>query len=233
MILWEEHNGICIITMDAPGKNALSVEDLHMFIETIELHKESMQGLIITGNNHSFCSGLSLKDNQFAEAFPLLDKLLLTLYELEVPIICAMHGHAIGAGFLIMCCADRVYATESARSKFGLPEIKLDLGIDDLMLNVLRERLDQKQLKNLLLSGEYVSLSTLQHWGIVDLVFETDENMIQGAIGFVEEMIVHYPSYCFTKRLLHREKYVKMRELMACECWDRLVEFIKDNVSQR
>lgn len=228
MILWEEHNGICIITMDAPGKNALSVEDLHMFIETIELHKELMQGLIITGNNHSFCSGLSLKDNQFAEAFPLLDKLLLTLYELDVPIVCAMPGHAIGAGFLIMCCADRVYATESARSKFGLPEINLDLGIDDLMLNVLRERLDQKQLKNLLLSGEYVTLTTLQNWGVVDYVFETDEDMVEDAVCFIKKMSAHNPLYCFTKRLLKREKYTKMYELMVNECWDRLVKFVKD-----
>lgn len=228
MILWNEHNGVGIITIDALGKNALSLEDLRSFMEIIEMHEQAIKGLIVMGKNHSFCSGLSLKDNQFAEAFPLLDELLLKLCELEVPIVCAMSGHAIGAGFLIMCCADQVYAIASTRSKFGLPEVKLDLGIDDLMMEVLCERLNQKQLKKLLLTGEYVSLSTLLDWGTIDQVYETEENMIQGAIHFVEEMSAHNPSYCFTKRLLRGEKYAKMRELMVCECWDKLVDFIKD-----
>lgn len=228
MILWEEHNGIGIITMDAPGKNALSVEDMQAFVESIELHKEAMQGLIITGKNQSFCSGLSLKDNQFAEAFPLLDKLLLTLYGLDVPVVCAMPGYAIGAGFLIMCCADQVYATESTRSKFGLPEVKLDLGIDELMLEILRERLNQKQLKQLILTGDYVTLSTLLEWKTIDRLYDSDEEMINSAISFIENMISHSRSYYFTKRLLKRKKYSEIRELFVCECWGKLLELIED-----
>jgi len=226
MILWEEHNGIGIITMDAPGKNALSVEDVQAFVEMIEAHKKTMKGLIVTGKNQSFCSGLSLEDNQFAESFPLLDKLLLTLYELDVPVVCAMPGHAIGAGLLMMCCADMVYATASDRAKFGLPEVKLNCGIDELMLEVLRERLGQKQLQQLLLTGEYVSQKTLAEWGVVNEVFENEEEMIKKAVVFVESMNAHRKSYAFTKRLLKSRKYMKMNKLLLCECWERLAELV-------
>lgn len=228
MILWKEHNGIGIITMDAPDKNALSVEDIQTFIDTIEQHKKTMLGLIITGNNQSFCSGLSLKDTQFTEAFPLLDKLILTLFGLNVPVVCAMSGHAIGAGFLIMCCADVVYSTNSNRAKFGLPEVKLNLGTDDLILEVIRERMDQKQLKQLLLTGEYVSQATLSEWGVVNEVFASDEEMLERALAFVEGIHEHLKSYGVTKRMLNGKKYMRMHDLLRCDCWERLVKLVKE-----
>lgn len=227
MILWEEHNEIGILTLDSHGKNALSIEDIQLFIETIETHKNNIHGLILTGNNQSFCSGLSIDENKFAEAFPLLDTLLLKLFELEFPVVCAMPGHAIGAGFLIMCCTDIVYAVVSDRAKFGVPEVKLNLGIDDLMLEVLHERLNQKQLRHLLLTGDYVSQKRLIEWGVVTEVFSTNDELMEKSFAFITESIKHQKSYGFTKRLLNREKCLILHNLLLGECWNKLVESVK------
>jgi len=226
MIRYTLSDGVATISLDAPGKNAMSIDDMTTMLSILEKDGSSWSGLILTGENQSFCSGLMLHGNQFDVAFPLLDKILVTLYTLPCPVVCAMRGHAIGAGFLMMCCADVVYSTDSMRAKYGLPEVKIDLGIDALMTEVLEERLDHKQLNQLLFTGEYILCDTMLRWGVVDKAFADDAEMMAAANLFIQNAAPHLRSYGFSKRLVRAKRSARLRELLANECYQAFLQIL-------
>lgn len=226
MIKFDVKDGIAVLEIDAPGKNAISIEDMTIMADILENKCDGIGGLILTGADRSFCSGLMLHGNQFEQAFPLLDRILVDIYTLPCPVVCALSGHAIGAGFLMMCCADVVYATDSMKAKYGLPEVKIDLGIDQLMTAVLEERLSSRQISKLLFTGEYILRDTMEEWGVIDKSFSSPEEMIAASEEFVRFGAQHSKSYAFSKRLVRSERSKRLKSLLDSECFREFMDIL-------
>ena len=123
--------GIAEVVMNRPDK--LNALDMTMFDALVAAGDalRSMAGLravVLSGAGKSFCAGIDLLSLQGAAGSGLADlqprthgtankfqMAVLQWRELPVPVIAAVHGHALGGGFQIMLGADIRVVAPSAR----------------------------------------------------------------------------------------------------------------------
>lgn len=144
--------------------------------------------LVITGAGSAFCAGGNIKDmaerqGDFAgDAAEVatryrrgIQRIPLALQAVEIPIIAAVNGPAIGAGFDLANMADLRIA--STRAKFG--ETFLNLGIipGDGGAWFLQRLIGYQRAFELTLSGRLVDATEAKALGIVLEVVEPDQLM--------------------------------------------------------
>lgn len=93
---------------------------------------------------------------------------------LEKPVICAVNGYAIGAGFEILLTADFVIAAEHAQ--FWLPETSLGV-LPDIGSFVLPKLLPKVIANEVLYGGRRFSAQDCLRWGLVNDVVPQAELM--------------------------------------------------------
>src|SRR6185369_8604145 len=123
-----------VITLDRPdNRNSMTPELLDAFAAaSASARAAGLRALVITGTGNCFSAGADFKFGaQRAEGLPhersfAMYVPFLSLLDVEVPIIGALNGHAIGGGFgLALLCDLRIGALEG---KYGANFVKLGLG---------------------------------------------------------------------------------------------------------
>lgn len=176
MINWFIKNNIGFIQINSPNKNALGKDDLYKLKSILVNDIHECKGIIITGSGYSFCSGLNIVDGDWNELTNLLNLILSILFSLPIPVTCILNGHAIGAGFLLMCCADYIVCIKNDKAKFGLPEVNLGIPLTELMLNVIKSKINISTIENMLLQGQLFTLEILMKYiETIQLKFSDDE----------------------------------------------------------
>jgi enoyl-CoA hydratase/carnithine racemase len=130
-------SGIVTITLnDETNLNAMSEEMADEFSNLVRSLKASgtAQVIILTGAGRSFSAGGHLamldakrtrsKEENRSGMLKFYDS-FLSILSLNVPIIAALHGAAVGAGLCLACAADIRIATED--TKLGFTFLKLGL----------------------------------------------------------------------------------------------------------
>ncbi len=133
-IILEIDSPLAVVTFNRPDTlNALNSELLQEFsqaLDEIQLNP-ALRVLILTGQGRAFIAGADVRqflsfDSHRAHAFVLMvHQILHRLETLEIPIIAAVNGFALGGGCEMALACDLIYASENAR--FGQPEINLGL----------------------------------------------------------------------------------------------------------
>lgn len=132
---------IVTLTLDMAGRDAniINHEVTQSFLPVIEhlraeKQKGTLRGVIITSSKKSFCIGGDLeylsKTDDPTTIFELAEQLKSTFRSLEnpgVPVVAAINGTALGAGFeLALACHHRI-AIDKNTTQFGFPEAQLGL----------------------------------------------------------------------------------------------------------
>jgi enoyl-CoA hydratase/carnithine racemase len=162
---------VATVTLNRPAKaNAVNLE---MFDALHEAGRElaadrSVRAVILAGAGDNFCAGIDVSlfdggfDVQASSMRPVGDspanRFQLAAYvwrELPVPVICAIHGVAFGAGLQIALGADLRYARPDA--SLAIMEIKWGLVPDMAITTTLRDILPADRVKELAWSGRPVS----------------------------------------------------------------------------
>ncbi len=134
-IKFEKQGYVGSITIDrAQALNALNnqvIEELNDCMDTIEKSKD-LRCLIITGaGDKAFVAGADIKELETlsaekAQDFAMKGQRLFRRFEvLEIPIIAAVNGYALGGGCELAMACDFIYASKNAM--FGLPEVTLGI----------------------------------------------------------------------------------------------------------
>lgn len=137
----ERHDGVLQVRMNAPAyRNALSaamkdalLQAVHLFVSDAQL-----RCLVLTGTGTTFCAGGDLRDladerhpqavrRRMAKSHALVQALTAC----EKPVITAVNGAAIGAGFSLALAGDIVVASDTAYFLAGFSTMGLlpDLGL--------------------------------------------------------------------------------------------------------
>jgi len=134
----------------------------------------SVRALVLHGGGKAFCAGSDVKEferlhGRVAEDKLLLEKLVYRqLANLEVPVIAAIEGHALGGGLeLALCCDLRV---ASAQSTLGMPELRLGVVPGSGGTQRLPRIVGPANAKELILLGEPVDAETALRIGLVNRV---------------------------------------------------------------
>jgi len=135
-ITFTKEEGVATITLNRPPVNAMRYQT---YVElqkaaTLIVADEEIKAVIITGSGErAFCGGADvrafyeLKDSvlNVREYIANAGSALLKIKELEVPVIGAANGMALGGGLEILCACDFRIAAENAT--FGQPEVNLGI----------------------------------------------------------------------------------------------------------
>jgi len=117
---------------------------------------------VLIGQGAAFSAGLDLPslvelDRPAMRSFILaFDEAMLRVFELPVPVVAAVNGHAIAGGCVLALQADlRIGADRDAR--IGLNETRLGIGLPAVVLETLRAQVPPPSLAVLGLEGRLVS----------------------------------------------------------------------------
>lgn len=193
----ETENCIVILTLDMPKKLNILTKDLLVelqdYLNNLKKSSHGLRGLILTGSlSKAFSAGGDIKlmrslDQKGAEFFSALAQNVTVLFEsLDIPVIACVAGLALGGGCELAMSADFIYATEA--SVFGQPETKIGL-IPGFGGNVrLPLFVGSALAKELIYTGRLIDAQEAQRIGLVNKLFESREELINGAKLTIDEI---------------------------------------------
>lgn len=215
----EFREGIAEFIHDRPERrNPMSLalrEDYRDMLDRVE-GDPAIRALIITGSGGSFCAGGDLADMKRRVEQPdssqnsadAMRRRLLALHDkvarlrnLEVPVIAAVDGAAVGAGMGLALVADFVLA--SPRAFFGMSFAKVGLVPDMAAAYFLPRVVGMSMAKELMLTARKVGAEEAKQLGIVHAI-HPHETLAEQARQFAQRF-VEAPSQALgiTKRLLN------------------------------
>lgn len=172
---------IATVRLDKPPVNALDRASRRELIAAFDAISErsDVRVAILTGTGKAFCAGADLKDRPDADkAGDFLDHNRWTretgnaIRECAKPVIAAVNGPALGAGFGLMAACDIYLASEDAT--FAMPEINVGLAGG---VSMLRTLVGRSFTRRMFFSGMKVSAAELYRRGVLDEVVPADELM--------------------------------------------------------
>ena len=183
MILVENSNQICTITINRPDKlNALNKKVMDELNEAIDgvYRNDDIKSAIITGaGNKAFVAGADITEFQGLtkeEGMAMAKKGQDVFFKIEnspKPIVAAVNGFALGGGCeLAMSCHFRI-ASENA--KFGQPEVNLGLIPGYGGTQRLTQLIGKGRSLELLMTGNLIDARSALQYGLVNHVCTPEE----------------------------------------------------------
>lgn len=164
---------VAVLTLDRPPVNAMGREIREQFVETMEAlgERDEVRAIVLTAAGKVFCAGADIKEKRdlvdgaggYARANRLTRDSFLVLNESPKPVIAAVNGAALGAGFVMAACCDFILASEDAW--FQMPEIDVGLGGGG---SFLQRILPPGKMRRMMLTGERVPAAELHRLGAVE-----------------------------------------------------------------
>ena len=184
-ILFQIEEGIATLTFNRPkALNALNSELLDEMSRTLDAiaANEDVRVLILTGSgDKAFVAGADI--TELARCNALQAKVFATkgqnviskLQCLDIPVIAAVNGFALGGGSEIALACDFIIAAENA--KFGLPEITLGIIPGFGGTQRLPRLIGSNMAKEMIFTGKMISAAEAQSIGMVNRVVSADALM--------------------------------------------------------
>lgn len=190
-LVYEQTDGIVTLTMNQPEvRNALTGNTaIPEFLEACEriTRDRSVRVAILTANGPAFSSGGNVKNMQryFSEDIDPasirqeyrngIQSLTRAVYNLEVPIIAAVNGPAIGAGCDLACMCDIRIASENA--KFAESFIKVGIVPGDGGAWLLPRMVGLSRASEMAFTGDVIDAEEAREYGLVSRVVTHDALM--------------------------------------------------------
>lgn len=185
LILSTSHDGLVArLTMNSPENlNAMDDAMAAAFREArAKLAQEELRAIVVTGEGRAFSAGgdLAMLYAKSQKDFATNQREMLEFYrsflslrDLNVPLICALQGHAVGAGFCFAAGCDLRIASRSAM--FAAPFTRLGLypGMGGSFF--LPRSLGSEVARELMLTGRRLGASEAKTLGFVSSVVEEEE----------------------------------------------------------
>ena len=187
-LLVEKRDGIATITLNVPDKmNALSMKMRKSLpVATDDLNRDDeVKVVIVTGAGRAFCAGGDIDsmkarmEGTFQQT--RFEKLQAVGYwgdvfvKMDKPVIAAINGAAVGAGFALALSCDIRIASEKAR--FGCAFILRGLVPDSGTTFFLPRVVGTEKALELMLTGELFDAAEAFRLGIVSRVVSPDDLM--------------------------------------------------------
>lgn len=178
---------VAIVTLNRPDKH--NAVDLKMFEALADVGSQlakdrSVRVVVLEGAGPSFCAGVDVSIFEQGEASishaamspgenspaNFFQRAAYVWREIPVPVICAIHGAAYGAGLQIALGADLRFATPDSR--LSVMEIRWGIVPDMAISTTLPRLLPTDRIKELAWSGRIVSGEEACSLGLITAVHE-------------------------------------------------------------
>ncbi|HSW21101.1 MAG TPA: crotonase/enoyl-CoA hydratase family protein [Ramlibacter sp.] len=223
-LIFEQQGPVVTLTMNQPQtRNPLTgntaVAEFLAAIDRID-EDDSVRCVILTANGSSFSAGGDIREMK-RRATPEvgemeirsgyrrgIQRLALALFNLEVPVIAAINGHAIGAGLDLACMCDIRIACEEA--KFAESFVRLGIIPGDGGAWLLPRTVGLSRAAELAFTGDTIDAQQALAWNLVSRVVPREQLM--DAARELAGRIVANPGHALrlTKRLMREALHSRL-----------------------
>lgn len=213
-VIIEDHGDVALLRLDNGITNAICPEMLDDLFEALEEMNKGYRGLILAGGAKFFSMGFDLPqlltmDRAGMSAFFFrFNTVVLKLFTLTVPAICASAGHVIAGGAILALTCDFRYAAAEEK-KIGLNEIKLGLPVPYLADLMLRQIIGDRAATPLLYDGAFIATGQAHGIGLIDETFPAD--MLESRALAKAAELAQYHSSAFAEIKASRVEMVRER----------------------
>lgn len=234
-LLYDAAGRIGTITLNRP--DAMNAATDEMYRELQDLLRRiaadpNISCVILTGAGRAFCAGADLKARR-DDLTPLdrrarhrwiLKSFLEPLYSLEKPVIAAVNGAAVGAGFNIALACDFIIASDRASFIQAFARVGLvpDLG----GLYLLGRVVGVAKAKELCFTGRKVLAEEAKALGIVNHVVPHDQLMDEAQATAASIVASSPTAAAMTKTLLNRAGDLTLDQMLDYESYATTVAFL-------
>lgn len=228
-VLYELEGGIATLTLNRPEiRNAISdpemIEAILVALERLD-RDPAVRVAILTGAGTAFSSGGNVKkmgaSGGLADALPVrtrlnyrtgIQRIPMAFEALEVPVIAAVNGPAIGAGCDLACMCDLRIASTKAR--FAESFVKLGIIPGDGGAWLLPRVVGFSKASEMALTGDPVDAAEALACGLVSKVV-AEEELLTAAKALAQRIAANPPhAVRMTKRLLKEGRHMRLDSLL-------------------
>ena len=221
---YKQDGHVVTLTMNEPERrNPLTgnsaVPDFLAAIDRIH-QDHNVRAVIITGAGSAFSSGGDVRNMQRQSTGEVtgmqirheyrtgIQKLPLALFNLEVPVIAAVNGAAVGAGLDLACMCDIRIASDKA--KFAESFVKLGIIPGDGGAWLLPRIVGMSRAAEMVFTGDTITADIAAQWGLVSRVVPAAE--LLPAANQLAERIAANPGHAvrLSKRLLREGMHTRL-----------------------
>jgi 2-(1,2-epoxy-1,2-dihydrophenyl)acetyl-CoA isomerase len=173
---------VAVIALNRPHRlNAVNDQLVEGLLAALsEVEAADCGAAVLTGRGRAFCAGHDLKEPRgdpdgLVRRLEHLQDVTRRIRDLTIPVIAAVHGHAVGAGAEFALGCDLVVAAEGTRFRF--PEVGLGLSVTGGVTKLLPLLVGPVKAKELVLLGEPIDAHEALRLGLVNRVVPEDELM--------------------------------------------------------
>ena len=224
----ERDGAVLVLTMSQPAtRNALTGNSaVDEFVRACAdiARDPGIRVVVLTGEGPVFSSGGNVKDMQRYEAGNLspdaireeyrngIQRLPKALYNLDVPVICAVNGPAVGAGLDLTCMCDIRIASEKAT--FAESFVKVGIVPGDGGAWLLPRAVGMSRAAEMAFTGEALTAQEALACGLVSRVVPHDE-LMAAAMQLAARIAVNPGGVLrMTKRLLREGERSSLESLL-------------------
>ena len=197
-ILTMPDSDIALLTMAGEGRpfvlNRRTMAEMNTLLDEVERRRP--RALVITGEGKFFCAGADIKemlamDGRELHEWALLGGRLNTRLEaLEMPVIAAVNGMALGGGCELALACDLRCASMAAR--FAVPEVTLGTICGAGGTQRLPRLIGETRAKQLIFTGQTISAQTALEWGLINSV-QTAGTLLEETLALAADIAQNSP----------------------------------------
>ncbi len=228
-ILYQRHGAVAVLTLNRPDtRNALSGEAMFAAFEALfqQLNDDTtVRAAVLTGAGSAFCSGgnvAEMRDRsgmfggtpaEIAASYTAgIQRIPRAFQTLQIPIIAAVNGAAIGAGNDLACMCDIRIASSTAR--FAESFVKLGIVPGDGGCWLLPRVVGASRAAELALTGDAIDADEALRIGLVSRVV-APELLMDTALALAQRIAANPPQVLrWTKQLLRQAQTSTLDEAL-------------------
>lgn len=175
-LLLDRDGGVLTLTLNRPDKlNAIDNPLADALLDALRsaAADPAVRTIRLRGHGRAFCAGRDVSAPPTERDLELVQAVARAIVTHRCPVIAAVHGWTVGAGFEWMMNADVVVAANDTR--FKLPEASLGVFVTGGLVATLPAAVGPMRAKALTLLGEAFDAQQALAWGLVYRCVPVDE----------------------------------------------------------
>ena len=175
-LMLDRDGGVLTLTLNRPDKlNAIDNPLAEALLDALRsaATDPTVRAIRLRGHGRAFCAGRDVSAPPTDRDLELVQAVSRAIVTHRCPVIAAVHGWTVGAGFEWMMNADIVVAATDTR--FKLPEASLGVFVTGGLVATLPAAIGPMRAKALTLLGEAFDAPQALAWGLVYRCVPVDE----------------------------------------------------------
>ena len=222
LVILERKGGVSILTLNRPDDmNAISSALMNRLTECFRSLQDDDETrvAIVTGAGRAFCAGMDLKElssgGDESTGGKIGNPVAEAIADFEGPIIAAVNGYAVTAGFELALACDLIIA--SSEAKFADTHAQVGMLPGWGLSQRLPRIIGMPRAMELSLTGNKLTARQANEWGLVNRVVEPDE-LMPTCLALANDMLSCQPDALRgCKRLMVEGSGMPLAEALAYE----------------